>query len=338
MTSIKNSKLKFNSTSNNTQALASERKAVIFFTPEGDIILNGMRYTKSKEPVKIGSADTDYRQNDGSVVLPAYPTKTSLGLDNVTNESKATMLADAALTGTPTAPTAAQGTNTTQIATTAFVKAEIDAVLEANDAMKYKGVQAGGNTGAYGALTPAANAGWSYKVSAAGMINGAKVEVGDMLICMVDDTPAATDQNYATIIQNWNIIQRNEDGTVSGPESSADGDIVLFDGATGKTVKSSRKKVSDFAMKLEVADVESLTSEQCEALKCGDVVVKSDASGKHAYVVSFKNATGMCLTYADAENIETVAYDKANNAWTKTDKTIATVGDIAELKECLTWE
>lgn len=36
---------------------------------------------------------------------------------------------DAHLTGTPTAPTAAPGTNTTQIATTAFVKAAIDAIL-----------------------------------------------------------------------------------------------------------------------------------------------------------------------------------------------------------------
>lgn len=36
-------------------------------------------------------------------------------------------IASPALTGTPTAPTAAQGTNTTQIATTAFVNAEITA-------------------------------------------------------------------------------------------------------------------------------------------------------------------------------------------------------------------
>lgn len=38
-------------------------------------------------------------------------------------------LADAALTGTPTAPTATLGTDTTQIATTAFVKAAVDALL-----------------------------------------------------------------------------------------------------------------------------------------------------------------------------------------------------------------
>ena len=38
-------------------------------------------------------------------------------------------LASPALTGTPTAPTAAQGTNTTQIATTAFVQANVSNLL-----------------------------------------------------------------------------------------------------------------------------------------------------------------------------------------------------------------
>ena len=47
-----------------------------------------------------------------------------VGLGNVTNESKATMFTSPGLTGTPTAPTAATATNTTQIATTAFVKAQ----------------------------------------------------------------------------------------------------------------------------------------------------------------------------------------------------------------------
>ena len=41
-------------------------------------------------------------------------------------------LASPSLTGTPTAPTAAGGTNTTQIATTAFVKAAIDALIDAS--------------------------------------------------------------------------------------------------------------------------------------------------------------------------------------------------------------
>ena len=52
-------------------------------------------------------------------------TATHVGLGNVTNESKATMFTNAALTGTPTAPTAASNTNSTQIATTAYVQQEL---------------------------------------------------------------------------------------------------------------------------------------------------------------------------------------------------------------------
>jgi len=52
-------------------------------------------------------------------------TATHVGLGNVTNESKATMFTSAALTGTPTAPTAVANTNSTQIATTAYVQQEL---------------------------------------------------------------------------------------------------------------------------------------------------------------------------------------------------------------------
>ena len=51
--------------------------------------------------------------------------QTMVGLSNVTNESKSTMFASPALTGTPTAPTAASTVNTTQIATTEYVKTAV---------------------------------------------------------------------------------------------------------------------------------------------------------------------------------------------------------------------
>lgn len=73
-------------------------------------------------------------------------TKADLSLDNVTNTSDANKpvstaqqtaldlkanLASPTLTGTPAAPTATLGTSTTQIATTAFVQAEIDDLVGA---------------------------------------------------------------------------------------------------------------------------------------------------------------------------------------------------------------
>lgn len=57
---------------------------------------------------------------------PHGTTKADVGLGNVTNESKATMFTSPTFTGTPVAPTAASGTNTTQLATTAFVMTEVN--------------------------------------------------------------------------------------------------------------------------------------------------------------------------------------------------------------------
>lgn len=144
-----------------------------------------------------------------------------------------------ALTGTPTAPTAAAGTDSTQIATTAFVNTAITNKMAEADAMLYKGVISGGSSGDYGALTPAADKGWTYKVDTAGKILGVAVEVGDMLICNKDSTAAATASNYTTIKANWDFIQGNLDGVVLGPASSTDAHVAVFDGTTGKKIKDS---------------------------------------------------------------------------------------------------
>ena len=156
-------------------------------------------------------------------------------------------LASPAFTGTPTAPTATTGDDSTQIATTAFVKTAIEQGMATADALVYKGTVAGGDTGAYGALTPAANKGDVYKVTTAGKIDGVAVEVGDMLICNTDNTDAATSSDYATVVAKWDFIQTNLEGVVIGPSSSTDGHIALFDGATGKLLKDGAKSLSDFA-------------------------------------------------------------------------------------------
>ena len=55
---------------------------------------------------------------------PHSVTKSQVGLSNVTNESKATMFTNAALTGNPTATTQSSNENSTKIATTSYVKAQ----------------------------------------------------------------------------------------------------------------------------------------------------------------------------------------------------------------------
>lgn len=60
----------------------------------------------------------------------------------------------------------------------------------------------------------------------------------------------------------------------------------------------------------KVADVKNIDGEILSQLKCGDVVIKEDASGEHAYIVSYKKEyVGICLTYTDASVVETQSYD-----------------------------
>lgn len=65
-----------------------------------------------------------------------------------------------------------------------------------------------------------------------------------------------------------------------------------------------------------VNNITSIDGDTLSSLKAGDIVLKNDSTGKHAYVVSFKkDGTGICLTYTDASVVETVSYDFTDNAW-----------------------
>lgn len=130
-------------------------------------------------------------------------------------------LASPALTGTPTAPTAAAGTNTTQIATTEFVTAAIAAL---GNAMSFKGIVNSASD-----LPTAHTAGWVYKVGTAGIYAGVTCEVGDTIICVTTGSVASDG--------DWYVLQANIDGAVTGPASAVNGHLAAFDGTTGKAIK-----------------------------------------------------------------------------------------------------
>jgi len=136
------------------------------------------------------------------------------------------MFTNPTFTGTPKAPTAAAGTNTTQIATTAFVQAAVDSKLAANDAMLFKGTI--GTGGTVTALPTTHNAGWTYKVITSGTYAGVKCEVGDLIMCITDGTTA----NNA----HWTVVQTNIDGAVTGPSSSTANAIATYNGTSGKVI------------------------------------------------------------------------------------------------------
>ncbi len=120
-----------------------------------------------------------------------------------------------------------------RVATQKAVKTYVDQIVAATDAMVFKGViDCSGNPN-----YPAADRGWTWRVSVAGKIGGASginVEAGDLLICLDDGTPSG---DQATVGSHWTIAQTNLDGAVVGPASAVDSDFVQFDTTTGKLIK-----------------------------------------------------------------------------------------------------
>ena len=80
----------------------------------------------------------------------------------------------------------------------------------------------------------------------------------------------------------------------------------------------------------KVADVKNIDGEILSQLKCGDVVIKEDASGEHSYIVTFKSETGICLTYTDASVVETQSYDKDDNEWVYNSEDKGTLPEFAQ--------
>ena len=138
----------------------------------------------------------------GSSTKPVYWTGSAFSA--ITSYSGA-----AALTGTPTAPTAAAGTNTTQIATTEFVTNAVAQGFVANDAMVFKGL-IGSNQPITQLPTSGYNAGWTYRVANAGIFAGEYCEVGDLLIAIKDGPTSGS----SVINTDWGKVEHNIDGAV----------------------------------------------------------------------------------------------------------------------------
>ena len=106
-------------------------------------------------------------------------------------------------------------------------------ILAANDAMIYKGtLPANYSSTVTSYYTPAANCGWTYKVSNVCNINGIYCEVGDMFICTKDNTAAATSSNYSTIMANWTVVQTNLTSAVIAATGTSAGHLAKVTGAT----------------------------------------------------------------------------------------------------------
>lgn len=173
-----------------------------------------------------------------SLGVPAYALTSEVeacATNAALNEVKTSLdakapLASPTFTGTPSAPTAADGTSTTQIATTAYVTKAINNHIAAAKAMSFKGTL--GEGGDYTTIPANGKAGDLYVVVTAGTYaNNIKCEKGDSLICLKDYADDATAE--------FTAVQANEDGLVHGPTTSIDGNLAVFSGTAGGQIKDS---------------------------------------------------------------------------------------------------
>lgn len=140
-------------------------------------------------------ADTKPSYNSDEIEYSKQGMSVSAGLARLSLTKASTE--SPTFTGTPKAPTAAAGTNTTQIATTAFVQSAVAAA--STGAAKYQG---GMTPAKYTALTTY-KAGWYWVVTEAGTIAGEACEIGDMVFCNTDNAAAGTKKDaHFDIVQN----------------------------------------------------------------------------------------------------------------------------------------
>lgn len=106
-------------------------------------------------------------------------------------------LASPAFTGTPTAPTAPDGTNNTQIATTEFVNKVVAAAQGETSSMKGV-VNSNSDISSLTDYKP----GWRWVVQTAGTYVGQSCEVGDVILCL-------NNYSYGYAASDFTVLQAN---------------------------------------------------------------------------------------------------------------------------------
>lgn len=133
-------------------------------------------------------------------------------------------------TGVPSAPTAAPGTNTTQLATTAFIQAALAALVDSSP----------GTLDTLNELAAALGDDPNFATTLATAL-GLKAPLDSPVLTGVPEAPTAapgtnTDQIATTAFVGAAVAAAGG-GDVSGPASAVDNHLVVFDGTTGKLIK-----------------------------------------------------------------------------------------------------
>lgn len=164
-------------------------------------------------------------------------------------------------------------------------KTYVDGILGANDAMVFKGTVGSGGTitlAAHDALTTY-NAGDTWKViEASSDLWGNVVEIGDMIIAIVDRTGSGNTD------ADWTVVQANLDGAVIGPSSSTSGYFAIWDGTTGQLLQDGAGAPGTMAY-------ETATDYLTTAVAATDYVAKADFNA-NTILYATTNDTPVALT------------------------------------------
>ena len=245
----------------NTAALNSSLTLAVGSTPAKEISNPGGSVQWAEGSVISftydGTADK-WQVNDGNVttitILNSYDSSSTSGISGQGVAAALATLGAAASKGVDTTIPSSSPTDNnvpTSAAVATYINGITSNLLSAADALVFKGtIGANGtiNTTANPAQTlPATHeAGWTYKVITAGTYAGQVCEIGDLIICTHDSTTASD--------SDWTVVQTNEDGIVTGPASSTDAHVALFDGTSGKVIKDSGYTMAGSVLKAVPAD------------------------------------------------------------------------------------
>ena len=138
-------------------------------------------------------------------------------------------LASPALTGTPTAPTASAGDNSTQIATTSFVQSAISGI---SGAMYFKGTVGTGGTAGTALPTSGVKVGDTYKIVTAGTYASQAAKVGDLFIATATTptwayVPSGDDTDVTQVTAGAGLNTTSDDSATDGGSITSTGTLYL---------------------------------------------------------------------------------------------------------------
>ena len=301
-------------------------------------------YTIASSAASIAATDTlnqalgklqksiDGKQAAGSYLTTNATAADSAKLGGVAAANYA-LLASPAFTGTPTAPTATAGTNTTQIATTAFVKGEVDSAVSgiinsapaALDTLNELAAALGNDPNF--ATTIATQMGGKVSADSANYIKSASVSGHTLTLTKGDDTTVTfTDTTYtiASGTGNGTISVDGTDVAVTGLGTAAYTASTDYAAASHNQASNTINLMTGYSKASSVAAIATTDSLNTAIGKLEKALDGKQASGSYAASSHTHVGTEVTLTGYSKPNAASAiaATDNVNQAIGKLEKAL----------------